>query len=628
MTGLFGEISPVATAPSTAQTPLALPRGVAVAEIQGDTIVYVAATLSNQITALRLLPNGQLEPFAAGAFTTPPIVDEVRTLRVVDVDGTQYMVVGRTDGVATLRIEANGALTAIDDIPDSVSVFLGGVVGPTAAIDVGGETFVYVPAPFENGISAFRIEADGDLVLVDNENDASSPLNALGNVNDVLAVNVGANPFLVAVSTSEDAVSTFWIAATGEVTPVGRIEDADDPSFPFDAPVRIVSATVGDFTYVFTTSLSDGAVTTLLMSPTGALSFASSIDATSEWPAPSGIEVLEINGTQFLAVTSTTVGNDALAVLAINEDGSLSAIDTIRTTATAELASPQNLSFVEIDSRPFVLVTNATGGSVSVFELGAAADALVGTSSGDAILGLAGNDTLMGSGGADTLAGGIGDDLLEGGPQGDHVFGGDGHDVLIGDGGNDSLRGEDGNDEINGSGGADTAVGGNGEDTILGGDGLDSLIGGDDDDRLNGGGAADTVFGGDGDDHLYGADGKDVLGGGDGEDTLFGAGSSDTLNGGAGDDRLIGGQGFDKYRTGSGADIVVVKQGDGRDKVLDFETGADRIDLSDFGLANFDAVNALASLFGAGIIIDFGGGDELIIENFALADFKAADVIL
>lgn len=406
----------------------------------------------------------------------------------------------------------------------------------------------------------------------------------------------------------------------------------------------MVTASLDGFTYLFVSSLSENAITSLVVSPTGGLSVVSTTSVPLILDGVSTMDLFHIDGVPFIAAVAED--SDTLSLWGIGSGGVLSLITSFQDSASTSLEVPLGVAVVEFDGRYFALTTGGIDDGITAIEIGAEDDVLAGDEQGNAIFGLGGQDALIGERGPDTLNGGVGNNLLAGGLQNDLVIGGDGNDILIGDagndtleggvgidtliggGGNDSLRGEDGNDQFISGGGADTALGGDGDDTIFGGDGADSLVGGDDDDRLNGGGSADTIFGSDGDDHLFGADGKDVLGGGDGEDTLFGADGSDTLNGGANNDRLVGGQGFDKYRTGQGADIVVVKQGDGRDKILDFQNGADRIDVTDFGFANFGAVDALASAFGAGIIIDFGTGDELIIENFTLGQFNAADVIL
>src|SRR4051794_14634109 len=61
--------------------------------------------------------------------------------------------------------------------------------------------------------------------------------------------------------------------------------------------------------------------------------------------------------------------------------------------------------------------------------------------------------------------------------------------------------------------------------------------------------------------------------------SLYGLGGNDTLKGGAGNDTLRGGLGTDTLTGGLGADIFQFEKGGGNDKVTDFVSGTDKIDL-------------------------------------------------
>ena len=90
-----------------------------------------------------------------------------------------------------------------------------------------------------------------------------------------------------------------------------------------------------------------------------------------------------------------------------------------------------------------------------------------------------------------------------------------------------------------------------------------------------------------------GGAGNDTLIAGSAGSTLSGSGGSDTLIGGAGSDRLIGGSGVDTLTGGGGSDTFVFAFGASsaaagqHDRVTDFASGIDRIDLS--------AIDAIAS---------------------------------
>jgi Ca2+-binding RTX toxin-like protein len=93
-------------------------------------------------------------------------------------------------------------------------------------------------------------------------------------------------------------------------------------------------------------------------------------------------------------------------------------------------------------------------------------------------------------------------------------------------------------------------------------------------DSINGKGGADVLFGGSGADWLWGGADHDTLNGGTGDDTLIGGGASDKLLGGAGEDTFLFTSATDSYRTAGTSQA---------DRILDFDTAHDTLDLSGLG---------------------------------------------
>jgi hypothetical protein len=99
-------------------------------------------------------------------------------------------------------------------------------------------------------------------------------------------------------------------------------------------------------------------------------------------------------------------------------------------------------------------------------------------------------------------------------------------------------------------------------------------------------------------DFQYGLNGNDTLTGGGGDDALVGGQNNDLLIGESGADQLFGGGNNDLFRFTS--------LGDAGDKILDFEIGSDKVQLSvpGFSLANQSGAGAAtmidAAVLGAG----------------------------
>lgn len=111
--------------------------------------------------------------------------------------------------------------------------------------------------------------------------------------------------------------------------------------------------------------------------------------------------------------------------------------------------------------------------------------------------------------------------------------------------------------------------------------------------NAKGGQGDDTVQGNDAGNLLEGRKGLDQLTGFDGNDTLYGGAGKDTLSGDAGNDVLDGGAGMDMLTGGAGNDIFsfwTASDANG-DKIMDFQLGVDKLDLS--------KIDAVAGVFGS-----------------------------
>ncbi|MCC1494750.1 CAP domain-containing protein [Cognatishimia sp. F0-27] len=273
------------------------------------------------------------------------------------------------------------------------------------------------------------------------------------------------------------------------------------------------------------------------------------------------------------------------------------------------------------------------------FTGGAGNDTVMARGGNDTVEAGAGHDTVDAGYGFDRVYGGTGNDTLGGANGWDTLEGGDGHDVLLGNAGNDEMTGGAGNDALQGGIGWDVMSGGAGNDTLLGRDGYDHAMGGDGNDSLegnfgndtlNGGAGDDTLDGGMGSDSLDGGAGHDSLAAGNGADTLLGGTGDDTLAGNAGMDRLNGGAGNDVLFGGTGADSFVFNAGGGRDTVLDFQAGTDRLVLN----ANlFEGTPDLSDVQGAvrrdadgDLRLDFGNGDSITLNGITQFSQIADDI--
>ena len=266
-------------------------------------------------------------------------------------------------------------------------------------------------------------------------------------------------------------------------------------------------------------------------------------------------------------------------------------------------------------------------------------DVLDGGLANDVLVGGLGNDTLYGGLGLNELIGGTGNDVYIVETRTDTTF------ELVGEGTDEvrttfSIYGLQNNIEnlTLADGGVHGAGVGNGLDNVIRGNiGRDDLFGRAGNDTLYGGtGAANTLFGQEGDDlyiieaigdsviefagqgndtvrtalasfvlrdnvenliFLYqgggsvftgiGSAGANMIVGGAEGDFLDGRGGDDILIGGSGNDTLIGGSGVDQFRfQGFLGPQIFPSFETGFDRILDFQSGTDKIALSSTGFSH------------------------------------------
>jgi Ca2+-binding RTX toxin-like protein len=218
----------------------------------------------------------------------------------------------------------------------------------------------------------------------------------------------------------------------------------------------------------------------------------------------------------------------------------------------------------------------------------------------------AGSDTALGGDGVERIIGGDGDDTVDlgGGDdtfQAGGIFIGDGDDIIDGGSGLDTYDATsvsvavivDLDDGLASSLGAGVGVQK---------DSLESI------ENATGSAFADTLTGDDFANVLKGLAGSDILTGAAGRDTLQGDDGADLLIGGLGRDLLYGG-GFDGdvdiFDFNNVAESGIT--GATRDRIVDFEDGFDKIDVSTIDAKTFLKGNQAFGFIGAGAFTSAGG---------------------
>lgn len=180
-----------------------------------------------------------------------------------------------------------------------------------------------------------------------------------------------------------------------------------------------------------------------------------------------------------------------------------------------------------------------------------------------------GDDTFYGGKGTEIVVGGLGNDTADLGAGNDYFIastGSDGDDVLDGGEGLDTYRAYDASARVTIDLESESATG-----TSIGSDEISNF------ENAAGSNFNDVLIGTDGANVLDGWGGDDILLGQAGLDRIKGWGGNDKIVGGLGRDVLTGGDGTDTFKYTSLAESTIA--GAGRDTILDFTPGSDKIDL-------------------------------------------------
>jgi Ca2+-binding RTX toxin-like protein len=153
---------------------------------------------------------------------------------------------------------------------------------------------------------------------------------------------------------------------------------------------------------------------------------------------------------------------------------------------------------------------------------------------------------------------------------------------------------------------------------IAGGNHPQSLVDTAGNDTMNGGNSGDTVTSSAGADRMHGNNGKDLLIGGSGPDTMYGDSGSDTLVAGTGADTMTGGSSSDLFAFGFGVHDQ---------KITDFDTHADRIELHPGMVDNWSDLRALMHQQGKDVVIAFDDSHTITLSNVSLASLNAGDFL-
>lgn len=591
------------------------------------------------------------------------------SLELLDLDGTAYAVTLGLAGAAlpALTLDAAGAITGTTTFTGGTG-FQGDMVRMITA-ETGGETYVYAAHWGQGGLATYVLDTGGHLTGA-GPDAASAPVTPGYEVSALLRIELNGDTFILAASPQDNGLTAYRVRADGQLRVTDTLGAAD--GLGVATPTALEHVTVDGVSYVIMAAAGSSSLSVMELTDDGRLIATDHVidSLPTRFQSTTTLEVITIEGRSYVLAGGA---DDGFSLFELLPGGRLYHLGSVADSHTTTLDNVSALAAAVDGDVIQVFASSETEAGISQFTIdpgdlgqvltgGNGANALTGGARDDLIAGGAGNDTLRGGNGADILMDGAGQDRLEGGGGADiFVLSADGQDDRITDFdpsrdtidlsgwpmlrssaqlditstswgaivrfGAEELRiytangqtltaldfaamdlinidhlplgnlsngvlveGGDGNNQLNGAASDDTLVGGAGDDTLRGGRGADELIGGvgkdaasyasagsgvvadlktpsnntadaagdtyDGVEDLIGSSYEDTLSGTGKANRIWGDGGADVISGRGGDDRLRGDGGSDLIQGDEGNDTIWGGTGYDTILGGKGNDTV------------------------------------------------------------------------
>lgn len=659
----------------------------AIAEIGGRQILLSATYLGGGLASFDI-PGADLPAVQRGQWDYPAIYQHQGDPQIVLLrqnGQVSVSLVGLSSGATQIRtLGADGLLGGA--LPLYGADRLPGDVNLLGEVRIGAHDYIYAARRGQVEYTIYREDAGGGLTQTARSIMPMASLMPHASLDRMISVQQGAETVLVALSGQGNFLTSQRLDAQGRIIRADYLKLGDGTGF--NVPNDVAAVTVGNQVYLIMTSARSSSITTIRILPDGSMITIDHVidELTTRFQGATALATVEVGGRPYIFVGGA---DDGITMFTLLPDGRLMHLQTLVDDDGMTLADVSAIAAAEVEGRITLFVSSATETGITQLSVDPGQTGLTRwVAPAGSFEGTAQNDLLRAGPETTSMRGGDGDDVLITYRDGIMLWGGAGRDVfvasavkgriliwdydpdedrldlsqlgmirsvwqismkpfskgirlrfdetlieihsanrgtlttdlftnamfpithytpphveslIVGSWRDDVLRATRGGSEVHGLQGNDvilggllddvlyghlghdTITGGRGNDRLDGGFGNDRLRGGEDDDLLLGGGGDDMLLGDAGDDDLRGDGGNDSLFGGPGHDSLSGSHGHDYLSGGPGDDRLSGEAGNDSLSGDDGDDRLVdlsgnnILSGGAGDDTLISGAGADRL---------------------------------------------------
>ncbi len=271
------------------------------------------------------------------------------------VGGATYLYVNADigDGISAFRVSANGTLTNIQNIANDAELELRGTEGKMAVATVGGGTYLVATGDDDNGVSVFRVNDDGTLTNTFNVTDAHAIQLELDNAMDAVTAVVGEHTFVAVAGEDDNGLSVFELLADGTLSNTWNV--SDDASWNLAGAMGLATATVSGTTYLIAAGGIDDGLSVFSLDASGCLDWKSNLsdDALRGLDGVQGLTTFTLGGEVFVA--SSSMADSALSMFHLGSGGVLTEATAIFDTIDLALGGARYNSFANVEGRAFLL---------------------------------------------------------------------------------------------------------------------------------------------------------------------------------------------------------------------------------------------------------------------------------
>ncbi|OYX42181.1 MAG: hypothetical protein B7Z02_12760 [Rhodobacterales bacterium 32-67-9] len=460
-----------------------------------------------------------------------------------------------------------------------------------------GELMLYSGSATDAGLSAFHLEA-GLAAALSSEITGTSASGTLG-VADMEVTDIGGAPVITPAGRYDDAFSYLRLNMAGDF-----VDSTTVPPIPQStaALTDLEILKIGTDTFMIAGRDNAAGLDVFSLTTSYGLSHVSSLVDDIDTTLANVSDLVKFNnGTSHLLFATSSIEH-GITSMSIDSSGNLTVVDVIDGMKGYGIYQASRVATVEVGNKDFLIVGASGSNNLTVFEIGLDGDLIYRDMVWDSLdtrfRGVTALETISLGDRAFALVGGSdgGLSLFEIGTDGRLYF-----MTNVVDTAATTLASVSAIKVVDVGGDLQVFVSGATESGIT----QFSLDLGAIGSTLTPSGPSSTAIGSPGDDFLMGDD------------------TRNSLWGMSGNDRIVDGAGIDSLFGGAGADVFVFVADGMYDRIMDYQPGIDRIDLSDFDrLYSIASLQIVPTVYGARIEI---GSDAILLETLSGQSLTAAD---